>query len=146
MARCGLDGRPVGEEVGPLGADLRIRNSSKNARFDNRWITTDIEGALLGRLRVSRRRLCEPHGLVLVVDRVPEPSSTGHLVLPLLQLLTVDAAGAQTALERVLTVAPLARIGRELLPRDSSVSASRFAHLLPALGSVAGPEAKIPSP
>ncbi len=90
-------------------------------------------------------RLREPDGLVLVVDDVPEPFAARHLLLPLLHVLAVHHPCAEAALEGGLTIGPLSRVRSDLFPGHSSVPGGGGAYFLPALRSVARPEAEVPA-
>ena len=60
--------------------------------------TTCLAGVgLFSRFRVADHGVHQPDNLAIVVDAVPKPTPGCHLVLPLLQRLTIYVAGTEVA-------------------------------------------------
>ncbi len=95
-------------------------------------------------LGMAGDRISQPHRTVRVVNAVPEPAGSGHLVLPLLHGRAVDEAAPQAASKRMLPCIPLTRIARDPLPRSSAVGGCGSAHIRPSGYRFAGRVSEVP--
>jgi len=93
---------------------------------------------------MSYRAVGHPDGAAGIVDAVPDAARARDLELPLLEVDAVHAPGAERALERMLTIVALARIGRDPIPRSPRVGRRGGTDLVPALHRVVGREAELP--
>ncbi len=100
---------------------------------------------LLSRFRVAHHRIHQPDDLAVFINAIPEASTGGHFVLPLLHLLTVYVASPQVATKRMLPFRSRSRIDSELLPSDTSVRRGSRADLFPPVDSVARAVPKVPT-
>ena len=94
--------------------------------------------------RVARHGVDEPDRVRLIVRAVPDPTCAGDLVLPLLEVPVSDPPGRELVAKAVLAVIHPARVSSKSLPAGLERSRCARAELLPAVGSVAGREAKLP--
>ena len=94
---------------------------------------------------MAGRGLGHPDDRASVVDAIPEPTARRDLLLPLLQLDTVDRSPAKRPLQRVLPGVTMSGARRDPLPRRPTVGPGHRAHQVPALRSIVGREAEIPS-
>lgn len=132
----------------PSSAGIRVSRSTGVERIDISARDSGLrreKAALFGRLRTTGRRVSEPDGVVFVVDAVPEPASTSHLVLPLLHLEAVDDARGQTSFQRMLSIGPVPRLSGDAVPGSACVCRGGGTHLIPAFCGVAGAESEVPA-
>jgi hypothetical protein len=124
--------RDAAQACGTLNLLIRSSTRMPNAHLSLRllWMTDS--------------RVGEPDEPPLIVNAVPEPPSPGDLVLPLLQSLTIDQAGTETALQRMLPVTSLFRVVHDPLPGHPGITPGGGTHLLPSGYRVAGGVAEIP--
>lgn len=79
-----------------------------------------------------------------IVRAVPDATCAGDLALPLLEVTVPDPTGRELVAQAVLAVIDLARLSAKSLPAGRERSRCARAEPLPAVGSVAGREAKLP--
>lgn len=63
---------------------------------------------------------CEHNHPPFVINRVPDAARTRYLELPLLERPSADQTRPEVALQRVLTLAPAARVRAKARPRGAS--------------------------
>ena len=106
-------------------------------------VATRRDEPLLGGLRVTDRGIGHPHGACRVVDAVPDAATGGDFELPLLEVVAVHGAGSEGALERMLTVVAVSRVGGDAIPRSSGIRRGGRGDLLPTLHRVARGETEL---
>ncbi len=94
------------------GRDANSANNKQNFCGAPGWRIFGLGAGLLGDLRVLRRCVCEDHALPLRVA-VPDATSRGDLVLPLVELRQRNRAFVALTRSRLWCVA-IARRGRTL--------------------------------
>ena len=92
----------------------QVDGAGSNVQGDSYLDTVTSSAAIISSIsfaRVARARLGDEHDMKSIIWAVPDSSSSGHLVLPLLQHLALDGTGAQIAPQPVLPagVGPVSR-------------------------------------
>ena len=89
--------------------------------------------------------VCEPDGLLGLIDAVPQTATGSDLVLPLSHGYAVDCSLAEAPLQWVLTRRPLSGLASELFPRRSGIGLRCGTDLRPSFYGVAVGVTEIPS-